>query len=410
MPLPIPEKDESKDGFLDRCMLDGKTNEEFPEADQRYAVCQQQWDERKDKMSNEKNFNAIPANACLMSVADVRFGSNGDSAKSSPISLTARSGKPIEHWFWGNVVHDLSGVRMSKSRIAIDYCHDDKEIIGYLNHFDSSSGDLITSGALVPYKENDRASEILFKMKEGVPYQASINFGGDGIKVEEVPEGFSAQVNGYTLNGPACIIREWPLRGVAICPYGADENTDASSFSNSNKTFSATVASVAVPVEKPAIEEVTQMSDTAVEVVATVTVTEATEEVKTEEVKSVEEVKPVEDMPAEVVPTVEAQSVETVEEEVKKPMPVELSREEFSRIADRFGNDIAVRAMREGASFETALYWHVEAIEAKNAELQKQVSELSNSQTTTGKAVRMTAPTNKVTLLALCEKGTKGTK
>jgi hypothetical protein len=246
-------------------------------------------------------------------------------------------------------------------------------------------------------------------MKEGVPYQASINFGGDGIKIEQVQEGASVQVNGYTLAGPACVIREWPLRGVAICPYGADENTDASSFSNSNKTFSATVASVAVPVEKTAIEEVTQMSDTAVEVVATVTVTEATEEVKTEEVKAVDEVKPVEDMP-EVVPTVEAQSVETEEEKKEEPIMPELSRGEFTRIADRFGNDIAVRCMREGANFETALNWHVEAIEAKNAELEKHVSELSNSQTTTGKAVKMTAPTNKLSLIAMCEKGTKGTK
>jgi len=364
---------------------------------------------------NEKNFSAIPANACLMSIADVKFGDNGGNSKSAPISLTARSGKPIEHWFWGNVVHDLSGVRLSKSRIAIDYCHDDKEIIGYLNHFDSSSGDLVTSGALVPYKDSDRASEILFKMKEGVPYQASINFGGDGIKIEQVQEGASVQVNGYTLAGPACVIREWPLRGVAICPYGADENTDASSFSNSNKTFSATVASVAVPVEQTAIEEVTQMSETTVEVVATVAVvTEATD--KPEEVKPIEEVKPeemkpVEEVPAEVVPTVEAVSVETEEEKKKdEQKPVMLSRDEFSRIADRFGNDIAVRAMRDGASFETALSWHVESIEAKNAELEKQVSELSNAQTTTGKAVKMTAPTNKLTLVAMCEKGTKGTK
>ncbi len=345
---------------------------------------------------NEKNFSAIPANACLMSVGEFQLGDNGEGAKSAPISLVARSGKPIEHWFWGKVVHDLSGMRLHKSRLAIDYVHDDKEIIGYLNHFDSSSGDLVASGALVPFKDNDRATEILHKLAQGVPYEASINFGGDGIKVEELPEGMVAQVNGFQLEGPACIIREWPLRGVAVCPYGADANTESRALSNTNKTFSATVASVTVPVVETPTEE-TQMSET-VEVVAESTEAQATEQTE---------------QTAEAIATeasaVEEQAVET-EMTAQEQKPVELSREEFSRIADRFGNEIAVRAMRECANFETALTWHVEAIEAKNAELQKQVSELSNSQTSTGKAVRMTAPTNKVTLLALCEKGTKGTK
>lgn len=100
----------------------------------------------------------------------------------------------------------------------------------------------------------------------------------------------------------------------------------------------------------------------------------------------------------------EGTAAETVKpEEAKKekeatPPPVgepeqpkaELSRDEFTRIADRFGNDIAVRCMREGANFETALSWHVEAIEKENAELKKQVSEFTGTKTT-GKAVAMTA-------------------
>jgi hypothetical protein len=90
------------------------------------------------------------------------------------------------------------------------------------------------SGALVPYKENDRASEIIFKMGQGVPYESSINFGGDGIKVEEVPDGESVEVNGAQFSGPGIVIREWPLRGVAVCPYGADMNTNSNTFSTSS--------------------------------------------------------------------------------------------------------------------------------------------------------------------------------
>jgi len=73
----------------------------------------------------------------------------------------------------------------------------------------------------------ETAINVMRKARAGVPYEASINFGGDGIVVEDVPEGGQAEVNGYTLEGPATIFRQWPLRGVAVCPYGADMHTES---------------------------------------------------------------------------------------------------------------------------------------------------------------------------------------
>jgi hypothetical protein len=122
-------------------------------------------------------------------------------------------------------------------------------------------------------------------MKQGVPYEASIFFGGDGIKIEEVGEGKMQTVNGRQFDGPGVIIREWPLRGVAICPYGADQNTESAAFAK-GQTFTA------VKVE-PMRKEETAMS------------TEVAVEAKTE---------------AEVVPTVEAPVVEAeVKPEAEKP-------------------------------------------------------------------------------------------
>lgn len=170
---------------------------------------------------------SVPTAALRFNIGEVAIDNrNGENAKSAPVTLKARSGQPIEHWFWGKVVHDLSGMKLHKQRLAIDYNHNADEVIGYLNHFDITSGDLIASGALVPYKGEDRATEIIFKSQQGVPYEASIFFGGDGIEVEEIGDGEEADVNGYKLQGPAAIIRSWPLRGVAICPYGADANTE----------------------------------------------------------------------------------------------------------------------------------------------------------------------------------------
>lgn len=178
----------------------------------------------------ESETRPIPLCALRFSVGEFQLGDNGQDAKTAPFRMVARSGKPIDHWFWGRVVHDLSGMH-HKGRVPIDYVHDDKEIIGYANKFDVSTGDLEASGALVPYKDSDRASEVIHKSRQGVPYEASINFGGDGIEVEKIPDGMSAQVNGYEFAGPGIVVRQWPLRGIAVCPYGADANT-TSEFSN----------------------------------------------------------------------------------------------------------------------------------------------------------------------------------
>ena len=125
----------------------------------------------------------------------------------------------------GKTVHDMDGMS-SKSRVPIDYIHDDGDVIGYANKFNSEDGNLNVSGALVPYKDSDRASEIIHKAKSGIPYEASINFGGGKApRIEEVPEGETVEVNGRTFAGPLTIFREWTLRGVAVCPYGYDGGT-----------------------------------------------------------------------------------------------------------------------------------------------------------------------------------------
>jgi hypothetical protein len=227
----------------------------------------------------ETDKRTVPLSALRFTAGEFQLGENGDDAKTAPFRMVARSGQPIEHWYWGRIIHDLSGVR-HKNRIPIDYAHQDTEVIGYANHFSTESGDLEVSGALVPYKDNDRATEVIFKQKAGVPYEASINFGGNGIRLENVAEGESTDVNGSSFAGPGVVVRQWPLRGVAICPYGADQNT-STEFSNDEKVEVEFMSKDKKPVEleatvKEAVEEepvtdkaseavvLTQQEDTAV--------------------------------------------------------------------------------------------------------------------------------------------------
>ena len=52
MPIPKPNKDESQNSFISRCMSDSVMKKEFPEQKQRSAVCYDSW--RKSKMSNNR--------------------------------------------------------------------------------------------------------------------------------------------------------------------------------------------------------------------------------------------------------------------------------------------------------------------------------------------------------------------
>lgn len=54
MPIPKPKKDETKDDFIDRCMGNEAMKEEFPDNDQRLAVCHDSWDKEKEKKSKSK--------------------------------------------------------------------------------------------------------------------------------------------------------------------------------------------------------------------------------------------------------------------------------------------------------------------------------------------------------------------
>jgi len=52
MPLPKPKDDESQDEWIDRCMSNDAMKDEFPDDDQRLAVCFQKWRD-KDKKSTD---------------------------------------------------------------------------------------------------------------------------------------------------------------------------------------------------------------------------------------------------------------------------------------------------------------------------------------------------------------------
>lgn len=141
-----------------------------------------------------------------------------------PVQIVARTGGVADQLFWGRCVHDFAGMS-APAVIPLDYMHDPCEIVGIGDRIDASNGVLNIGGQLIPFHDKDRASEIILRSKNKTPYQASILMGWNDYVSEDLPAGETTEVNGQTITGPVVIFRKWSLRGVAICPYGADAGT-----------------------------------------------------------------------------------------------------------------------------------------------------------------------------------------
>lgn len=286
--------------------------------------------------------------------ARLDVGDNGPDAKTAPLRMVARSGEPVILPGVGPVVHDFSGMK-HKGRIPVDYNHDRNQVIGYLSHFNSDSGDLECSGALVPgVNSGDMAQEVIHKSRNGVPYEASINFGGGDLRAERVLEGEVAEVNGREFEGPLLIVRNWSLRGVAVCPYGMDSNTVSAAMSEGG-TVKLEIEEREMTDEKPAVE--------------------------TEEVVETAPVEDEQQAPADE--SVEASSEESSEAEAVEEPQTELSiGEQFlAEFGEKGGVWFAKGMSLEDArrEFNASLQAEIERLTSENETLRAENTELKSS-------------------------------
>jgi hypothetical protein len=223
----------------------------------------------------------IPASAFRFDATVSSIKKTDQTSNEAEISLLARSSQPIEHWFWGRIVHDMEGYS-AKDKICLDYCHDENQIIGYSDIQDVGKEGLTLAGKLVSVIEGDRADIVIRQGAAGIPFEASIFF--DEAVLEWIPENTTTEVNGFQFAGPGVIAREWRLRGCAVCPYGADGNTESEFAEKSAFHFSWRGKSMPRKnsAEKLTAAHADQLEDTKVEATAE-TNTEATASTETKE-------------------------------------------------------------------------------------------------------------------------------
>lgn len=178
-------------------------------------------------LTNPLATREAPESAFRFDARAVQFAKSNPDATSKAVTVLARTGDPIDHWYWGKIVHDFAGMR-AKPVVALDWCHDPDDLIGKLDQQSTSTGDLVCQGSIESLMQGDSAYRVIHLSDRGVPYESSIQFDPWSCVLEWLPEGLTTEVNGRTITGPMVIAREWQLQRVAICPTGADPGTSAS--------------------------------------------------------------------------------------------------------------------------------------------------------------------------------------
>jgi len=203
-----------------------------------------------------------PASAFQLTSGPLQFmEANADSPDLRPFVMVARSAEPIEHWYWGRIVHDFDGMQLRKDRCPIDWRHDETVELGFADAFEVTDDGLQLSGSLIVLEDNDRADQVHKRGQAGMPYEASIDWIGEGTELEWIPEDVTTEVNGRQFDGPGYVARKWPLRAAAICPYGADAAT-ATQFSDAADTPSVRVFT---QTEQPTVSKETNTNATEAE-------------------------------------------------------------------------------------------------------------------------------------------------
>lgn len=280
------------------------------------------------------------------------------------LSIVALCGRPLQHPKWGKIVQDLSGM-IHKERILVDYNHEAGQLLGYIDKFDVSKDELKLSGAIIPQLTHKRSEEVSGNMAAGMPYEASIFFAPampDDIEVEDLADGVSDVVNGEVVTGPIRIFRRWPLRGVAVCPYGLDSQTTAfAQSSDEQSTVQFTVKKKGIETMKMAekLAAIHKLFGSEPSVKDEELAALLAEEVEADEAdEKKEDEKP-------VVPAVESEE----DEAAKARQAAPFTKDDLKKFAQAFGNEAAAQFILDEKSFEQASIEFAQKMRAEMAEL-----------------------------------------
>jgi hypothetical protein len=213
-------------------------------------------------METRKDKNLAPLLACIFlhsaEAEPVSFVEDAKAGKSENFRIIGYSGQIIpNHWFWGNLAFDLSGLSFAKTKTPVLDEHFTAKRLGFAEKQEITDKVYIEGKFL----GNPNAQEIKNDMLSGFPMEASLYV--PPSVVEYVMEGASVQVNGQTLNGPGAVFRKAKIKEVSICVFGADSNTNSAAFADKkNNEISFNIQKGEITMSDNKIEKVILTAET----------------------------------------------------------------------------------------------------------------------------------------------------
>ena len=161
--------------------------------------------------------------------AFVDFDGSGEGAVPR-LSMVGYSGKIIKgHWYWGDLAIDLEGMKFEESKYPILENHNTDRKVAFMSKPVVNEAGQLVAPDNAKLLDTEAAEEFVKLSKQGFPYQSSIS--AKPLVVEKLDEGAKAEVNGFTMKGPATIWRQSKFREMSVCVFGWDNKTSASAFS-----------------------------------------------------------------------------------------------------------------------------------------------------------------------------------
>lgn len=137
------------------------------------------------------------------------------------------------HWYYGDVLLDLAGFKPTRQDIPamVDHgCYSASDYtVGACDSIKVEGDQIVCTGWILAgtLEEEPAANQVLRRLKQGFPFQASGRWEPEPDGVEQILKGAKVTVNGKEYEGPLTIFRKFSVREVSFVPLGWDEQTEA---------------------------------------------------------------------------------------------------------------------------------------------------------------------------------------
>jgi hypothetical protein len=216
-------------GVLAQCKSDGGKDCEG----KAIRIANSKFEDGGDSMKKAQNlpkgaFRLDGGGQALLQFQEVEV--DGAKTQKPKLKMVGYSGGVIkDHWYWGNLGIDLSGMKFTKDRYPLLQDHRTDVRLAHMGKPIIENNKLMAPEEDIVFLENEESQKFLSESAKGFPFQASI-YAKPG-KVIRLDEDQEHPCNGFIVKGPGAVWLESEFKEMSVCVFGADSNTSATAFS-----------------------------------------------------------------------------------------------------------------------------------------------------------------------------------